>query len=113
MTSLAIWIIVFGAITFLLGLPLACRKVPMNSFYGFRVEEAMESEQSWFDINAYGGRQMVVWSWLIVAVGFSGLFIPVKCFAYYIFGCMPVIAFAAWRAVFLPMLRISERKDHR
>jgi hypothetical protein len=44
MTTVAFAILAGGLITFFLGLPLAYRKIPMNSFYGVRVLEAFESK---------------------------------------------------------------------
>jgi hypothetical protein len=49
--------ILFGVLLFGLSLPLVLRKVPMNDLYGIRIPAALESEQRWYDINAYGGRQ--------------------------------------------------------
>jgi SdpI/YfhL protein family len=69
--------ILFGAILFGLSLPLLLRKVPMNDFYGIRIPAAFESKQRWYDINAYGGRQLAAWSWLPIAAGVAGFFIPV------------------------------------
>lgn len=61
---------------FFVSLPLACRRVPMNRYYGVRTSLAYKSEKNWYDINAYGGKQLAVWSLVIVAVGVAGFFIP-------------------------------------
>jgi hypothetical protein len=37
----------------------------MNGAYGIRIPAAFESEQRWYDINAYGGRKLAGWSWLV------------------------------------------------
>lgn len=47
---------------FLLSLPLIFRKVPMNHFNGIRLRASFESEERWYDINAYGGRQLAACS---------------------------------------------------
>lgn len=65
-----------GLLLFFLSLPLAFRMVPMNRWYGFRVRPAFESDQRWYEINAYGGLQMAIWSWLIIAAGITGFFLP-------------------------------------
>jgi hypothetical protein len=62
MSVVALVILASGLLAFFLSLPLAYRKAPMNHFYGFRIEEAFESTQRWYDINAFGGRQMAAWS---------------------------------------------------
>ena len=48
----------------------------MNGVYGIRIPAAFESEQRWYDINAYGGRQLAIWSWLITVTGVVGFFVP-------------------------------------
>jgi hypothetical protein len=68
--------IIGGILFFAVSLPLALRKVPMNDLYGFRLKAAFESPQRWFDINAYGGRQMATWAWLLVLCGVAGFFVP-------------------------------------
>ncbi|NJD56259.1 MAG: SdpI family protein [Nitrospirae bacterium] len=37
------------------------RWITMNPFYGFRIAAAFESEQRWYDSNAYGGRMFFRW----------------------------------------------------
>ena len=75
-TTVAALFLGSGLVIFLLSLPLVYRKVPMNALYGVRIPPAFESEQRWYDINAYGGRQLARWSWLITAVGVAGFFVP-------------------------------------
>jgi len=65
-----------GLFIFGFSLPLVFRKVPMNELYGIRIRAAFESEQRWYDINAYGGRQFAAWSWLLIGAGVIGFFIP-------------------------------------
>ena len=102
MSAVAFVILSNGLLLFLLSLPLIYRKVPMNHFYGFRIEKAFESEQRWYDINAFGGRQMAAWSWLIVAIGVVGLFIHHPgYFLVYAFASIPVASLA----IFVPIIR--------
>ena len=72
-----------GLLFFFLSLPLIYRKVPMNPYYGVRIKASFESDQRWYEINAYGGRQMAAWSWLITASGVAGLFLPSHYFVPY------------------------------
>jgi hypothetical protein len=80
MMNTVAWIIVgnllFALLQFCIGLPLLLRKVPRNSFYGFRTRAALESDERWYDINAYHGRQLVNWSVIMVSNGVTGFFIP-------------------------------------
>ena len=88
---------------FIISLPLVYRKVPMNSLYGIRIPAAFESEERWYDINAYGGRQMAVWSWLIIATGAVGFFIPDSAVPIY----TPVSTVVILLAVLIPIMRIT------
>lgn len=94
--------ILFGTLLFGLSLPLVLRKVPMNDFYGIRIPAAFESERLWYDINAYGGRQLAAWSWLPIAAGVAGFFIPVGAADAY----APVSAAAAAVATIVPVFLI-------
>lgn len=67
--------VVTGLIFILLSIPLIAKKVPMNRLYGFRIRKAFASEENWYKINHYGGKQLLYWSSLLVAVG-------VICFMY-------------------------------
>ncbi len=69
--------ILFGGISVLaVSLPLTLRKVPMNRFWGIRVRASFESDQRWYDINAYGGRLLSWGSLLVIATGIAGFFFP-------------------------------------
>jgi hypothetical protein len=107
MTTAALAILSAGLMMFFLGLPLAFRKIPMNNFYGFRVQEAFESKQRWYDINAYGGRQMALWSWLVIATGAVGFVFPSTLSLWYALACIPALTIAVWQAVFVPIYRIA------
>ena len=75
MTAIAIITVLSGIVIFVLSLPLISRNIPMNGAYGIRIPAAFESEQRWYDINAYGGRRFAAWSWVIVAAGIVGFFV--------------------------------------
>ncbi|HEY1786910.1 MAG TPA: DUF1648 domain-containing protein [Verrucomicrobiae bacterium] len=98
----AIAILSVGLVMFCISLPLAYRKVSMNSFYGIRIPAAFESEQRWYDINAYGGRQLAAWSWFIITAGIVGLFLPDGCISVY----LPVSSVITLLAVLVPVVRI-------
>ena len=60
-----------------LAIPLVLRRIGSNRRYGIRYRKAFRSEESWYEINAFGGRQILIWAVPIVAAGFAILFIPV------------------------------------
>jgi hypothetical protein len=97
-----------GLVIFFISLPLICRKVPMNSYYGFRIRAAFESRQSWYDINAYGGRQFARWSFLIILSGLAGFFVPERHFALYAWLTLAV----SLTAMLVPIIRVVRWSSH-
>ena len=67
--------VLMGALVFAVALPLAQGKVGMNHWYGVRVRQSFESEEKWYIINRYGGRQLMIWGAIIAAIGAVGMFI--------------------------------------
>lgn len=68
-TILGILNISWGVLFVALSIPLVAKKVPMNRFYGFWIPKAFESEKNWYEINRYGGRQLIRWSLLLIVIG--------------------------------------------
>ena len=68
-TILGVLNIACGALFILIGIPLLMKKIPANNLYGFRLPKAFESEENWYEINRYGGRQMIQWSILLIFIG--------------------------------------------
>ena len=62
-------------------LPLVWRKIPRNHLYGIRIRKAFQSDELWYDINAYGGRQLVLWSIPMILAGVAFLFLPIDQFS--------------------------------
>ncbi len=65
-----------GTLSLLLSLPLITGKIPRNNFYGMRFPESYQSEEAWQKINTFGGKQMRLWSLLLLATGTLALFLP-------------------------------------
>jgi hypothetical protein len=99
---IAIGDIQVGIITFFISMPLVYRQVPMNRAYGIRIRAAFESDQRWYDINAYGGRQFAIWSWLLIAAGVIGFFVSPAHFDAYAYGSLG----AAMLVVMIPLVLI-------
>ncbi|HTQ29965.1 MAG TPA: SdpI family protein [Opitutaceae bacterium] len=59
MNPIALTHLLVGLMTVAVSLPLVKRKIKMNRWYGIRIPAAFESEQRWFEINAYGGRLLL------------------------------------------------------
>ncbi len=54
-------------------IPLVKRKIRMNPWYGVRIPKSFESEENWYNINAYGGKRMILWALLPALVGIRRL----------------------------------------
>lgn len=59
-----------------ISLPLVHGHIPMNKAYGIRFAKSFESEEQWFKINRYGGKQIIIWSIPIAVVGLATLIFP-------------------------------------
>ena len=76
-TSFAISHILTSLILIAVSIPLVFRKVGLNRWYGFRFSKSYESDELWYKINIYGGRQMIIWSIPLWLLGIGLLFIPI------------------------------------
>ena len=67
-----------GIVLVLISIPLVKKKVPMNRLYGFRISKAFASQDNWYKINRYGGRQLIQWSVLLLIIGIMYFIFPVN-----------------------------------
>jgi len=65
-----------GVLLILVCIPLLLGKVRMNPYYGIRLPKAFLSEENWYRINAYGAQRMMLWSVVLIALGFVELLLP-------------------------------------
>jgi hypothetical protein len=92
-----------AVLTILLSVPLVLRRVGMNSWYGVRFKKSFESEENWYKINEYGGRQLILWSIVLGGIGGGTLFVPLegRVLLVMLLACAPLIllipAVTTWR----------------
>ncbi len=67
-----------GLIIILVSVPLAKRKIKKNRWYGMRVAKAFESDEHWYKINEYGGKQFALWSIPILVCGIICFLVPIE-----------------------------------
>jgi len=60
-----------GLATTAMAIPLVLRAVPMNRYYGVRIPKAFKSDRNWYDINAYGGKLLLVFGLLLTVFGLT------------------------------------------
>ena len=70
--------ILCGVIFILVSLPLVKKKVPMNRYYGFRIAKAFVSDDNWYKINSYGGRQFIRWAIALIMIGILYFIVPLE-----------------------------------
>ncbi|MES2596123.1 MAG: protein kinase [Verrucomicrobiota bacterium] len=63
-----------GLVMFAASLPLWLRLVPINPLYGVRLPATLKSSKRWYDVNAYAGKQLFLWSLAIIGAGVAGFF---------------------------------------
>jgi len=67
-----------GIVFILLSIPLVAKKIPMNGLYGFRISKSFTSDENWYKINAYGGKQLIRWSSLLICIGILYFIFPIR-----------------------------------
>lgn len=73
---LAISHIFVGVLIIAISVPLVQKRIAMNDWYGIRFKKSFASDDNWYKINAYGGKQLIVWSVLLIAFGVATFFMP-------------------------------------
>jgi len=61
-----------------ISIPLVMRRIPMNHIYGVRFKKSFESEDNWYTINSYGGKQLIIWSIPLFIIGVLTFFLPLR-----------------------------------
>jgi len=62
-------LLALGAIFIAVSVPLVARMVPMNRWYGVRTRKAFASEENWYELNAYGGKLLVIHGAFLIVAG--------------------------------------------
>ena len=68
--------VIIGLVLMAVSIPLKNGKVSMNHFYGVRLKKSFTSEKNWYLMNAYGGRQLLIWSAVLVTWGIVTFLFP-------------------------------------
>lgn len=69
---------IFMALIFIMiSIPLVKGKIPMNTWYGVRFNKSYESNENWFKVNKYGGKQLIIWSVVLALLGIVTIFLPI------------------------------------
>ena len=82
-----------GCLIIIISIPLVQQSISMNKLYGIRFKKSFESEENWYKINVYGGKQLIIWSIPLILFGVVTFFLPLKGNELWIilFACAPLI----------------------
>ncbi|MCP4755409.1 MAG: SdpI family protein [Proteobacteria bacterium] len=85
--------IIVAVLIILISIPLVGGKIRMNKVYGIRFKKSYESENNWYRINRYGGKQMILWSVPLAILGVATFFLPLGGKDHWItlIACAPLI----------------------
>jgi hypothetical protein len=95
-----------------LSIPLILGKIRRNRLYGARFRQSFASDESWFAINRFAGRQFLIWSAPLSASGIVALFLPLEAHP----ALAIAIAFAPLIFIFIPAIatwRFAQRFENR
>ena len=67
-----------GLLIIAVSIPLVRGWVPRNSLYGVRTPTTLKSDDAWFEINRYGGRQLIAWAIPLIVAGATCFFLPLQ-----------------------------------
>ena len=100
-----------GALSILVGWPLATRRVPPNRWYGVRVPATMSDRAIWYQANAVTGLDLFRAGLALLGVSLALLLVPALPKLAYVAICLAVLLIGSIRAV--PRgSRLAERLHH-
>lgn len=89
--------IILAQVLMLASLPLITKKMKPNWWYGFTFQSLINDEKLWYEVNEYGGWQLLKWSLPLVTAGIISVSIPETFFQdwYYptVLGILPILIF--------------------
>jgi uncharacterized membrane protein len=108
-----------GALSVLVGWPLASRLVPPNQWYGIRVTASMSDRAIWYEANAVTGSDLIRLGVVLLAVSLGLRFVSglpelgyvVICLAILLVGSMRAVLRGAWLAERLHREMITRRLE--
>jgi uncharacterized membrane protein len=90
--TLLILYLVSGSFLIAFSLPLLFKKIPPNSFYGFRTPQTMRDPRVWYVVNCYSAKWLIGASVSILIAAVLFYFIPGISVDAYALGCLAVFA---------------------
>jgi hypothetical protein len=100
-----------AAFSFLVGWPLATRRVPPNKWYGVRVAATLSDRAIWYEANAITGLDLIRLGVVLLVVSLALQFVPGLPELGYVVICLALLLVGSMRAVSRGA-RLAERLHH-
>jgi hypothetical protein len=110
MNLVAVLHLAVALIAIALSVPLIRRKIPMNDWYGMRIPAAFESDERWYEINAYGGRILLGWGVGVALIAGAGLLLERRHWVTYAWAALLVMLAGLGFAVSLVQRRAERNR---
>ena len=68
--------LIAGVLLIALAIPTILKRIPPNPFYGFRVQQTLDSPELWYKVNEYAGKRLLIVGIATVIVALGLYFIP-------------------------------------
>lgn len=68
--------LIAGVLLIALAIPTILKRIPPNPFYGFRVQQTLNSPELWYKVNEYAGKRLLIVGIVTVVVAVGLFFIP-------------------------------------
>ena len=88
-----------GLVSFVVGTPLAARRVPPNRWYGIRVPATLSNPAIWYEANAVGGDGLQRVGLVLFTVSIGLLFVRRLPDLGYVVICLAVFVIGSMRAI--------------
>jgi uncharacterized membrane protein len=83
--------LIAGVLLIALAIPTIFKRIPPNPFYGFRVQQTLDSPELWYIVNEYAGKRLLIVGIVTVVVAFGLYFIPGLSIDIYAIICAVVV----------------------
>ena len=90
----------------LIGYSLYKRQVPKNAWFGIRFSQAFYSDESWYEINAYGGKVLIMWAVSVIVIVILLFLIPINNET-----LLTVIYFSLYATLIIPIMIMAVYAD--
>jgi uncharacterized membrane protein len=82
--------VISGLLLAVIALPMIAGKIKPNPYYGFRVRETLENDETWYTVNRYAGKRLLVIGLVFAAAAIILYNVPGISIDAYAYACLIV-----------------------